>query len=60
MAKQKRNILDEMTERIDDALRELGRILQGDERNPALVPIPVRSDDDDPRRQRQQRADLYD
>ena len=45
MAKKKRTILDDLTERVDEALRELERMLRGDRKKRALVPIPVRNDE---------------
>ncbi len=45
MAKKKRNVLDNLNERIDEMLKELERLLQGNKKERALVPIPVRNDD---------------
>ena len=45
MAKKKRNILDDLTERVDEALKELERLIRNGKKKRALVPIPVRNDD---------------
>ena len=44
MAKKKRNVLGDLNERIDDMMKELGRLLRGNKKERALVPIPIRND----------------
>ncbi len=48
MAKKKRNVLGDLNERIDEMVKELERLLRGNKKERALVPIPIR--DDVPRR----------
>ncbi len=48
MAKKKRNVLGDLNERIDEMVKELERLLRGNKKERALVPIPIR--DDAPRR----------
>lgn len=55
MAKQqKRNLVDEVADRVREFLDDLERLIQP-EREPARVPIPVRSPEQQQQRHRQRR-----
>jgi hypothetical protein len=43
VAKDKRNLLDELKDRVQDVLEEVDRMLRPEQHKPARVPIPVRS-----------------
>jgi hypothetical protein len=44
VAKPKRNLLDEIAERVGELLKDLDSVLNPRSKKPALVPIPVRNE----------------